>query len=201
MAYSDFTLKKVKSELNIKLAEKNSVFSHIKAIEISSYLEDTLKRNVSLALAINTEKARSELITINILLEIKEKFSDKISLFSGTDFNVDKEKGLTGFCDFIISSSPEQLYLESPIITIAEAKNENIISGLGQCIAEMYAARIYNEKEGHALSSVYGAVTTGDEWKFIKLVKDTAYIDIDSYYINEIGQIVGILTEMVQQKA
>ncbi len=201
MAYSDFTLKKVKAELNIILVEKNSVFSHIKAVEISRYLKDTLKRNVSLALAINTEKARSELIIINILLEIKEKFPDAVSLFSGTDFNVDKEKGLSGFCDFIISCSPEQLYLESPVITITEAKNENIVSGLGQCIAEMYASQIYNEREGCNLPSVYGAVTTGDEWKFIKLIKDTAYIDTDKYYINDIEKIVGILTEMVQQKA
>ncbi len=201
MAYSDFTLKKIKSELNIKIVEKNSVFSHIKSVEISGYLKDTLKRNIPLALAINTEKARSEMIIINILLEIKEKFSDKISLFSGIDFNVDKEKGLTGFCDFIFSNSPEQLYLDSPVITITEAKNENIVSGLGQCIAEMYASQIYNEKEGYDLSSVYGGVTTGDEWKFIKLIKDTAYIDADNYYINDIEKIVGILTEMVQQNA
>ena len=201
MAYSDFTLKKIKSELNIKIVEKNSVFSHIKSVEISSYLKNTLKRNIPLALAINTEKARSEMIIVNILLEIKEKFSDKISLFSGIDFNVDKEKGLTGFCDFIFSNSPEQLYLDSPVITITEAKNENIVSGLGQCIAEMYASQIYNEKEGYDLSSVYGGVTTGDEWKFIKLIKDTAYIDADNYYINDIEKIVGILTEMVQQNA
>jgi len=201
MAYSDFTLKKIKSELNIKIVEKNSVFSHIKSVEISSYLKNTLKRNIPLALAINTEKARSEMIIINILLEIKEKFSDKISLFSGIDFNVDKEKGLTGFCDFIFSNSPEQLYLDSPVITITEAKNENIVSGLGQCIAEMYASQIYNEKEGYDLSSVYGGVTTGDEWKFVKLTKDTAYIDADNYYINDIGKIVGILTDMVQQNA
>jgi len=201
MAYSDFTLKKVKSEFDIKLVEKNSVFSHIRAVEISTYLKDTLKRNIPLALAINTEKARSELIIINMLMEIKEKFSDKISLFSGIDFNVDKEKGLTGFCDFIISNSPEQFYLDSPVIAITEAKNENIISGLGQCIAEMYASRIYNEKEGYDLPSVYGAVTTGDEWKFIKLVNDTAYIDTDNYYINDVEKIIGILTEMVQQKA
>ena len=201
MAYSDFTLKKIKSELNIKIVEKNSVFSHIKSVEISSYLKNTLKRNIPLALAINTEKARSEMIIINILLEIKEKFSDKISLFSGIDFNVDKEKGLTGFCDFIFSNSPEQLYLDSPVITITEAKNENIVSGLGQCIAEMYASQIYNEKEGYDLSSVYGGVTTGDEWKFVKLTKDTAYIDADNYYINDIEKIVGILTEMVQQNA
>jgi hypothetical protein len=201
MAYSDFTLKKVKSELDIKLVEKNSVFSHIRAVEISTYLKETLKRNIPLALAINTEKARSELIIINMLMEIKEKFSDKISLFSGIDFNVDREKGLTGFCDFIISNSPEQLYLDSPVITIAEAKNENIISGLGQCIAEMYASQIYNEKEGYNLPSVYGAVTTGDEWKFIKLIKDMAYIDTDNYYISDIDMIIGILAEMVQQKA
>jgi len=201
MAYSDFTLKKVKSELDIKLVEKNSVFSHIRAVEISTYLKDTLKRNIPLALAINTDKARSELIIINMLMEIKEKFSDKISLFSGIDFNVDKEKGLTGFCDFIISNSPEQFYLDSPVIAITEAKNENIISGLGQCIAEMYASRIYNEKEGYDLPSVYGAVTTGDEWKFIKLINDTAYIDTDNYYINDVEKIIGILTEMVQQKA
>ncbi len=201
MAYSDFTLKKVKSELDIKLVEKNSVFSHIRAVEISTYLKETLKRNIPLALAINTEKARSELIIINMLMEIKEKFSDKISLFSGIDFNVDREKGLTGFCDFIISNSPEQYYLDSPVIAITEAKNENFPSGLGQCIAEMYASRIYNEKEGYDLPSVYGAVTTGDEWKFIKLINDTAYIDTDNYYINDVEKIIGILTEMVQQKA
>jgi len=201
MAYSDFNLKKIKSDLNVKLVEKNSLFSHIKSAEISSYLKDTLKRNVPLALAINTEKARSEMIIINILLEIKDKFSDTISLFSGIDFTIDKEKGLTGFCDFIISNSPEQFFLNSPIITIAEAKNENIISGLGQCIAAMYASKIYNKNEGHELTSVYGAVTTGDEWKFLKLTEDTAYIDTDTYYINDIEKIVGILSEMVQHKA
>jgi len=200
MAYSDFTLKKVKSDLNIKVIEDKSLFYHIKTVEISKYLKETLKRNIPLALAINTEKARSEMIIINILLEIKEKYSDKISLFSGIDFNVDKEKGLTGFCDFIISNSPEQFYLEYPVIAITEAKNENIISGLGQCIAEMYASKIYNEKEGYNLPSVYGAVTTGDEWKFIKLAGDIAYIDADNYYVTDIEKIIGILTEMVQQK-
>jgi len=131
VAYSDFTLKKVKLDFNIKTIENNSLFSNIEAIEISTHLTSTLKRNVPLALAINTEKARSELIIINILLEVKEKLSDKISLFSGIDFNVDKGKGLIGFCDYIISNSEEQLYLEAPVITIVEAKNENIVSGLG----------------------------------------------------------------------
>ena len=201
MAYSDFTLKKVKTDFKLETIENRSLFSDIEELEISDYLIKTLKRNVPLALAINTEKARSELIIINILLEIKDKIPEKFSLFSGIDFNVDKEKGLAGFCDYIISNSPEQLYLDVPVITIVEAKNENIISGLGQCIAEMYAAQIYNEKENYNLSCIYGAVTTGDEWKFSKLIKNKAYIDSDLYYMSDIKKIVGILVEMVEQKA
>ncbi|NEO69534.1 hypothetical protein [Moorena sp. SIO3H5] len=201
MAYSDFTLKKVKLDFNIQTVEDQSLFSNTEEIEISDYLAQTLKRNVPLALAINTEKARSELIIINILLEVKEKSSQKISLFSGIDFNVDKEKGLTGFCDYIISGSEEQLYLELPVITIVEAKNENIISGLGQCIAEMYAAQLFNQEASHELYCVYGAVTTGDEWRFVKLDKNVAYIDNDSYYISDINKIIGILVNMVKGEA
>jgi hypothetical protein len=201
MAYSDFTLKRVKSEFNLEIIENRSIFSHIQGVEISDYLKETLKRNIPLALAINTEKARSELIIINILLEIREKFPNQVSLFSGIDFNIDNDKGLTGFCDFIIGNSPEQLYLDSPVITIVEAKNENIIAGLGQCAAEMYAARIYNEKEGRNLIRLYGAVTTGDEWKFIKLENNTISIDLDFYYVSGIEKIIGILVGMVQQQA
>jgi len=204
MAYSDFTLKKVKSDFNLKTIENVSLFSDIQDADISDYLKKTLKRNVPLALSINTEKARSELIIINILLEVKEKYKEKlseeISLFSGIDFNVDKERGLNGFCDYIISNSPEQLYLDIPVIIIVEAKNENIISGIGQCIAEMYAARIYNEKENIELPCLYGGVTTGDEWKFIKLIKESVYIDNQSYYMSDIKKIIGILVSMLEQK-
>jgi len=198
MAYSDFTLKKVKSDFNLKTIENKSLFSDIQDVEISDYLKTTLKRNVPLALSINTEKARSELIIINILLELKDKFSEKISFFSGIDFTVDKERGLNGFCDYIISNSPEQLYLDIPVITVVEAKNENIISGLGQCVAEMLAAKIYNEKENINLPCIYGAVTTGDEWKFIKLIKEIVYIDNQSYYISDIKKIIGILVSMLE---
>ncbi len=196
MAYSEFTLKKVKSELNLEFIEGHSLFASINPIEISPYLVQTLKRNVPLALAINSEKARSELIIINILLEVKEQLHDKISLFSGIEFTVDKEKGLNGFCDYIISASQEQFYLESPVITLVEAKNENIIGGLGQCIAEMVAAKIYNEGEQTFLPAIYGVVTTGDEWKFLKLEDNRLFIDSDVYYINDINKIVSILMKM-----
>ncbi len=67
------------------------------------------------------------------------------------DFNVDSEKGLTGFCDFIISSSSERLFVSAPVMMLVEAKKEDIISGLGQCVAEMVAAQIFNEREGNEI--------------------------------------------------
>ncbi len=199
MAYSDFTLKKVKTEFQLKTVESVSLFDEVPEAEISSYLAATLARNVQLALSINTEKARSELIIINILVEAKEMLSESISLFSGIDFTVDRERGLSGFCDYILSQSAEQLYLDVPVMAVVEAKNEDIISGLGQCIAEMYAAKLYNEKENHNLPCIYGAVTTGDEWKFLKLAEDTVFIDKPSYYISSIGKIMGILAYMLKK--
>jgi hypothetical protein len=121
MSYSDFDLRKVKRDLGVKLIEKEHLFSEIKSVEISPFLLEILKENVPLARAINTEKARSELIIANILVEIRKILKHQISLFSGIEFNVDKEKGLNGFCDFIISASQEQLTLNRPIITLVES--------------------------------------------------------------------------------
>ncbi|MDM8566265.1 hypothetical protein QUF74_11530 [Candidatus Halobeggiatoa sp. HSG11] len=195
MSYSDFTLKKVKNKFDLNIVENEDLFSIVKEVEISDFLSITLKQNVPLALAISTEKACSELIIINILLEIKKQLN--ISFFSGIDFTVDKEKGLNGFCDFIISKSPEQLFLDSPILAVVEAKNEKIVSGLGQCIAEMIATRIYNEREKNSISCIYGAVTTGHAWKFLKLEEDTAYIDIEDYYIKNPQKIIGIFNHII----
>lgn len=201
MPYSNFTLKRVKSEFNLEVVENKNLFSNTTAVQVSEYLSSALTYNVPLALAINTEKARSELIISQILIEVKRLLNDKVGFFSGINFDVDKDKDLSGFCDYILSKSSEQFYLSAPIIAIVEAKNENIIGGLGQCIAEMIAAKLFNEKEGDSFSKLYGAVTTGNTWKFLKYQDDMAYIDVDEYYISNVNKIVGILTEMVNGNA
>ncbi|NEQ35908.1 MAG: hypothetical protein F6K40_06250 [Okeania sp. SIO3I5] len=195
MSYSDFDLKKVKAEFNLKIIETEDLFSEVEPVEISNLLAEMLKQNVPIALAIATEKASSELIIINILLEIKRQL--QISFFSGIDFSVDKDKGLNGFCDFIISQSPEQLYLDTPVVVLVEAKNEKIVSGLGECIAEMVAAEIYNQKDGKDVPFIYGVVTTGYAWKFLKLEKNLVFIDVENYYIKDSRKIIGILVEMI----
>jgi len=198
MAYSDFTLIKFKKDFNINIDEKTDLFFNIEPVEISDKLTSTLEETTELALAINTEKARSEMIITPILLEVRRNANYQISLFSGTDFNVDAEKGLNGYCDFVISRSKEQLTINAPVIIIVEAKNENIKGGLGQCMAAMLAAQIFNEREGNNIKTIYGAVTTGDIWKFLKLEGTNLFVDLNNYYIKELNKILGILVQGIQ---
>jgi hypothetical protein len=198
MSYSDFTLQTVVKELQLVLNERTNLFAQIPESVLSDYLTMTLKENIPLALAINTEKARSELIISAILVELRKMLNYHISLFSGVEFNVDPQRGLNGVCDFIITRSPEQFFIYAPAIVIVEAKNENIKGGLGQCIATMLAARLFNAQEDQPISTVYGAVTSGSVWKFLQLVGNTVYIDLEDYYINNAGKILGILLHMAE---
>jgi hypothetical protein len=160
----------------------------------SSYLQTTLNENVFLANAINTEKARLELIIAPVLLEVRRILNFQIGFFSGLEFNVDLQAGLSGYCDYILTASKESYEIRTPVVTLVEAKNESIKSGLGQCIAEMVAAQLFNQRNAEAIKSIYGAVTTGTDWKFLKLIDKTIWIDKRDYFINEVSQILGILT-------
>jgi hypothetical protein len=199
MPYSEFTIKQVKEEFDLAIIENRSLFEGVEKAVLDDSVRKRLDEYVPLALAVNTEKARSEFIIAYFLLELRAYLDSQVSLFSGIDFDVDKEKRLNGFCDFIISLSTEQFFLTSPIIAVVEAKNENIIGGIGQCLAEMIAARIFNEREGNTVKSIYGVVTTGSVWKFLKLTGNEAVVDRKEYHIEQAGKIMGILAAMVRQ--
>lgn len=193
MSYSQFTLATVKKTFDLNTSEKADIFAGASPVKCSEYLAETLQYNVPLALASNSEKARSEMIIAPILIEVRKQLQSSLSLFSGIEFEVDTEKGLTGYCDFILSNSPEQLFIAAPVVMLVEAKNEDIKSGLGQCIAEMVAAQLFNERDNNEMLAIYGAVTTGTNWKFMKLTNKVVEIDLSEYYLTDIEKILGIL--------
>lgn len=197
MPYSHFSLNETIKQFNLAVKDKLDLFADIPEITPSEYLDVTLKYNLPLATEINTEKSRSEMIIAPVLLEVRRLVNDKISLFSGREFNVASEKGLNRACDFLISLSESQLIINAPIITIVESKKEDIIGGLGQCVAEMLAAQIFNKQEGNTIPVIYGVVTSGNIWRFLKLEKNIVYIDKIEYYINQISKILGILVSAV----
>ncbi|RKU25801.1 hypothetical protein C6499_14305 [Candidatus Poribacteria bacterium] len=201
MAYSNFTFETVRKTFQLETDEAADISSGIEPMALSEYLTTTLARKVPLALAIGTEKASSELIVADILVELREKFEHRISFFSGIDFSVDAESGLTGVCDFLISLSPTQFHLEAPIVVLVEAKKDNPVLGFGQCVAEMLAAQRFNAEKENDLPCIYGAATTGTVWQFLKLEGQKLYIDRAVYSIGQCDKILGILASMVEQKA
>jgi hypothetical protein len=195
-SYSHFTLNDIEQIFHLAINSRAYLFPQAQEVEISAYLQETLDKFVPLAKAINTEKARSEWIVAPVLGEFREMMERKISLFSGLELNVEPEQGLSGVCDFIVSLSPQQLYLTAPVIMIVEAKRDNIQSGLGQCAAMMLAARIFNERAGGAIKKIYGVVTTGAIWQFLKLEGQTLEVDTDEYYINAPRRLMGVLIDI-----
>ena len=201
MPYSNFTLESVLQTFHLKKADIQGLFSASEPMKPSAHLTTTLERNVPLATAINTEKAKSEMIIAQVLIELREQLERRISLFSGVDFNVDSESDLTGVCDFLISLSPWQQFVEAPVITLVEAKNDNLRSGLGQCVAEMVAAQRFNAQKGNDIPYVYGATTSGIDWLFLKLEEETLHMDMEIYQLAQCEKILGILASMVAQTA
>ncbi|MCA6503988.1 MAG: hypothetical protein ACK5EU_18815 [Pseudanabaena sp.] len=197
MPYSNFTLRQVEKDFHLQIEEKIDLFAHVQAIAPSDDLKRILTENIPLALAINTEKARSEFLIAPTLLELRRRSPIPISLFSGTEFSISPEQGLSGYCDYLISLSKQQLMISAPVIAIVEAKNEDIKSGLGQCIAEMVAAQLFNELENNDIDTIYGIVTSGEIWKFLQISEQNVAIDLTDYYINNIDKIIGILLSFI----
>lgn len=200
MAYSDFDLAKARDAFGLTLEESRDLFAAVVPVSPSAMLTTVLSDYIPLATAIATEKARSEFLIAPILAEVRRQLNYQISLFSGSEFPVDPAQGLQGFCDYIISASREQFLITAPVMMIVEAKREDIIGGLGQCIAAMVAAQLFNQREGNGVRQIYGAVTTGTNWKFLTLHDKTVSVDRVEYFINQLDKILGILMEPFQSK-
>lgn len=193
MAYNNFTLSKVKKDFGLAVDETRNLFVNVEPAIPSDFLKQALSEYVPLATAINTEKARSELIIAPVMAEVRRQTGNRVSLFSGSAFDVDGERGLTGYCDFILSASKEQLEITAPVVTVVEAKKEDLIGGIGQCIAAMVAAQMFNERAGNQIQTIYGGVTSGTNWRFLNIQSQTVCIDLIEYYIDRVENILGIL--------
>jgi hypothetical protein len=196
-SYSAYTLQDVEN-LGVSIQTTNLKLSTLSnPIEPSLILTTYLSRAMSKDIA--TEKAKSERIIMPILDELEEFNNRSFSTFSGHLFNVDKALGLMGYCDFILSKKPNTPLIKSPVFCIVEAKNDNLSNGIAQCIAEMYAAQIFNKKNNETTAVIYGATTLGFNWKFLKLEENIASIDNEIYPISELPKLLGVLNYIVNQ--
>ncbi len=196
MAYRDFTLEDLKRKFGIR----NKVAPLFDGISINQVsVSDWLNKSLSIGqkLRLRTEKAKSEAIVMPILLELKDKNDDFLMIHSGNTLKVDKERGLNGECDFILSANPTSYIIDTPIISVVEAKNDDLAMGVGQCAAQMYASKIRNEEEGEPLEIIFGCVTNGRDWQFMKLENKQLLIDEKVYFIENLETILGIFQHII----
>ena len=196
MAYSDFTFDTVTKVCGLTVVESTNLFSQIPPVALPASLEAALTRQLPLASMLTTEKARSELLIAPVIFELKYLYADRIAVFSGIDFSVEPAIGLNGRCDYILARNPQQLFLTAPVCLLVEAKKEDVIAGIPQCLAEMVAAQRFNRSNGTAEGPIFGGVSSGVFWRFMRLDDTTASVDDVEYHIRYPDQIFGILTAM-----
>jgi hypothetical protein len=185
------------NELGIEIVNGN-LFPEITPIQPSELLIQILELNKQLPL--QSEKAKSELLISPILNEIWVKNPHVFTYFSGYQFNVDNKRGLKGFCDYLLSKKYNAVFIESPVCAVVEAKNnQDLLDAVPQCGAEMYAARLFNQQHENNIDSIYGIVTSGYDWQFLKLIENTLFVDNKRYFLDNLSELLGCWQQMINE--
>jgi hypothetical protein len=196
VAYSDFTLQSIRARFSLTL-EREVLFGSVVPVEPSARFVEDLREATELPVI--SEKSRNELIVMPLLREFRRATANRVTIYSGERFDVAQGDGLVGECDFLLTLSEPLPIIQSPVVTLLEAKKQDIESGLGQCAAQMIAALRFNERDGLPLRFVYGCVTTGETWQFLALRDGVLTIATDRYYIARPDLILGVLTHIVTE--
>ena len=194
MAYSDFSLEDLKTKFGIK-NQKGSLFENSISVEASLVLKNAMA--LAREMPLRTEKAKSEWIVAPLLLELRIRNQNFFTIYSGELLEADKNNGLNGECDFILTKDINTFDLNYPIIQVVEAKKNDMDIGIPQCAAQMLGAKIFNEKKGTPLPKIYGCVTTGNDWIFMLLENDIIIVDNRIYYLTEIELILGAFQTII----
>ena len=194
--YSSFSFASVKKQFDLK-STKGIIFDNLEPIEPSTWLVDTLK--MASQMAIVSEKSRSEWVVGPIMMAIKNANKDRMNILSGENMSVSKDISLTGECDFIFVKDPHTFIVESLIFCLVEAEKHDLIGGLGQCTAQMVGARMLNEQDGVNYPVIYGCVTTGSDWQFLKLENNLITLENNLKYINELPYLLGTFQRIIDE--
>jgi hypothetical protein len=197
MAYSSFkSLSEIESKFGVK-NRRTRLFADVVPLEMGSYLKEAL--SLAQELPVKSEKAKSELIVTPILIDLRIRNDKYFTFYSGEMLNPDEANGLNGECDFIMSKDTGSFDVSCPIVQIVEAKRNDTEIGIPQCAAQMIGARLFNQNSGVVLDAVYGCVTTGDDWLFMKLVGSDLFIDTKKYYLGSTGELLAVFQVIIDE--
>ena len=188
MPYTDFTLESVEAKFALTTA-LGDLFGNLPAAPVPAWLGEQLDRGRAVA-ALVSDKARSEFLVAPILLACRGLVGGELAIYSGQRLDIDASQGLTGECDYILALTAPVPRLRAPLVTVLEAKRGDIELGLGQCVAQLLGARLFNERAGFPGGNLYGVVTTGEAWQFLRLAGPTVTLHAARCYIDNLGAIL-----------
>lgn len=198
MAYSDFKASELREKFGIRFRAQN-LFTPLTALTPSAWLLEALERGQELGFA--SEKSRSERLVTPVLLELSRLNNNRFSIYSGVNLDVNEAAGLKGECDFVFSFSRIQDFLTAPVFCITEAKKQDLEQGTVQAAAQLIGARIFNERENSPIKVLYGASTTGLEWRFLRYENDEIVIDEKRYSLYQLPELLGTLQTIIESAA
>lgn len=197
MAFSDFKYPQVLHDLGLTLAPTQDLFGAVPPVAPGPPVLGALPVGVRLGGGADSEFSRAVWMVGPVLADVWSRYDGSVCLIGGADFEADRPAGLSGVCDFVVSRAPHQSEVFAPAVVIMEAKRGSIPNGLGQCIAGMVGADRFNRREGRPIESIYGCVTTGSLWRFLRLTGTTVTLDQTDYTITQVENLIGIFLYLI----
>ncbi|MGI4873626.1 MAG: hypothetical protein ACRYFX_20910 [Janthinobacterium lividum] len=194
-SYSQVTFEILRDELKIS-ARRTAFLPVTLALQpLPSWLTAYLAVVSTSSTLAKTEKSLSESLIAPVLHAVRESNASRITLFSGEPLYHDD---LGGVCDFIIAAQPDSFLPDPPIVILVEAKKLDLLAGIPQCVAEMRTGQRLNERAGRS-GPIYGCVTIGTDWIFLKLEGDQALIDPTIFFSSQLSQVLAVFQWMIDQ--
>jgi hypothetical protein len=186
LAFSAMTWDILEEKYGIRVQD-SVLFEDCASLEPSPTLVDYLHRGRNLRLA--NERARAHRLVDPVLYEIELHYKGKITTIPEPYLEVKGVEGLSGNPDFVLSAGTTTKVV--PIVTVVEAKKEDMDGGLPQCAAELYASYLLDKG---VPSRLYGCVTIGTDWRFLSFDGDLKQVVLDptTYLINQLPRLLGI---------
>jgi hypothetical protein len=89
MAYKDFSVGDIEEQFQVQVLP-GSIFSLLTPVSVPAWLTELLGRTAQLR--VESEKARNEFIVAPILLAVRELSGNKVGIFSGERFDVERSR-------------------------------------------------------------------------------------------------------------
>ncbi len=189
--YRNYTATELETIFQIKIVAEGDLFTDFIASG-NTYPElqaraDAMEARISISADASNEATRGSLLVSHTLWEAVADYHLGIFFEPPVELNIEDTPhlphALNGKYDCGINLNP--IDFVTPIIAVVEVKPTHIASGLGQCVAEMYATITKFQQR-----KVYGIITDGEVWKFLCLESSTLTIDKKGYYISHVADIV-----------